>query len=519
MMWAAYDELWRRGSLEHLLDPTQLEIYRLIVNCALLQFVIEAGRKLGKSWLLGIIAFEACLRHPGGRINYAAPTAKECVEITLPIMRQITELAPEDCRPTWSPSKNHWEFPNGAFIVLFGADDEATAEKGRGPESVVNIVDEGGFTPVLFYLLESVLAPQTLQALSSTGMFAAAPSNLLGRTIIASTPPISPGHDFVEIAEAAAAQKAYVHRTVYEHGRMTRAEIDAFLEQRAASRNMTLEQYKRTTDFRREYMAERVLDSTLAVVPEFPEVKEQIVVERPRPEFFDLCISGDPGMDDLTGVLFAVTDFRRAKLYIEHELLLQKANTQTIADEVAAVLLEHYPADPDAPRVEGQPRPWKLRMEGTHLVKAPRGLGRHCIAPHFFVLDDTSKRITADLWEYHQLSAAPAMKDDSEAAINVMRLEVGGLNVEIHPRCVHLVRQLGTAVRKAPGGDMARSRRDGHFDLVAAAKYLIRHWDKRHSPWPPNHGFDAKTQARRELPPPVSLGDVVLRGTSLGRRR
>lgn len=469
--WDALDDLWRIGSLEHLLDSNQLEMYQAIYATPVLQFVIQASRKIGKSYLNGVIAFEAALRNPGKRINYAAPSGKECVEITLPIMTQLASLAPDDCRPEWLPSKGHWEFPNGAFIVLFGADDQAAADRGRGPESILNIVDEGGFCPVLFYLIESVLAPQTLQT--------------KGRTLIASTPPVSPGHDFSGIAEAAAAQGAYIHRDIYSHGRMSRQEIDDYLSQRAASRNMTLEQYKLTTDFLREYMAEMVLDSNLAVVPEFPGVKSAIVKEVERPPCFDLYISGDPGMDDLTGILFAVGDFKRAKLVVEHELLLHKANTQVIADAVNSVLLNYYPD----------------------------------VTPFSAVVDDSSKRICADLWNYHKLSFAPALKDDSEAAINVMRLEVGARNVEINPRCINLIRQLGTAVRKSPGGDMARSKRDGHYDLVASLKYLIRSWNKSHNPYPADWGFDRHTMGRREPPPKRTLAGALLQGSHMGRNR
>jgi hypothetical protein len=486
------DALWRHGSLEHLLDSNQLDIYRRIMACTTLQFVIEASRKIGKSYLLAVIAFEAAIRSPGKRINYAAPSGKEAVEITFPIMSQIAALAPDDCRPVWKPSIGHWEFPDGGFIVLFGADDTASADRGRGPESVLNIVDEGAFTPVLFYLLESVLAPQTLQT--------------RGRTIIGSTPPVSPGHEFADVADNAAALGAYVHRDIYSHGRMTREEIDAYLTQRAQSRGLTLEAYKLTTDFLREYGALRVLDSNLAVLPEFPGVRDEVVVARERPPFFDLYISGDPGMDDLTGLLFAVSDFQRSKLLIEHELLLHKANTRTIAEAVQDLLAEFYPVAPDSPG--------GLRL---NTVKGEQGIW-YAVRPYSAVIDDSSKRVCADLHGYHGLSFSPAQKDDREAAINVMRLEVAAKKIEIHPRCVHLVRQLGTAVRAKPGGDMARNKRDAHFDLVSSLWYLVRSWNKTHNPYPPDWNLDNRVRVR-PLPQRQTLGSALLAGTDLYRRR
>ena len=490
--WATLDELWRRGSLSHLLDSNQLGIYTLIFASLVLQFVVEASRKIGKSYLLGVIAFETAQKNPGKRINYAAPSGKEAIEITHPIMTQIASQAPEDCRPVWKPSIGHWEFPNGAFIVLFGADDVAAADRGRGPESVLNIVDEGAFCPVLFYLLESVLAPQTLQT--------------RGRTIIASTPPVSPGHEFSDVADNAAKLGAYVHRDIYSHGRMTHAEIDEYLTQRAQSRGLTLEQYKLTTDFQREYGALRVLDSNLAVVPEFPHVKARVVEAgrvAVRPPFFDLYFAGDPGMDDLFGGLFGYLDFRRSRFVIEYELLLAKANTKTFADAFQQVLIEHYPCPQD----------------DVHSMRLVTGDNAFNVRkPHSAVLDDQGKRVCADLWAYHGLSFSPALKDDREAAINAMRLEVSR-RIEIHPRCEGLIRQLGTAVRVKPGGDMQRSKRDGHFDLVSSLWYLCRSIDWARNPYPSDYGFDVHAQVRKEPPQPQTLARVLLKGTNLGRQR
>ncbi len=482
--WRTLDESWRAGDLQHLLDANQLGIYLQIEACPVLQFVVEASRKIGKSYLLAVMAFETAIRNPGKRINYAAPSGKEAIEITHPIMSQIAALAPEDVRPVWKPSVGHWEFPNGAFIVLFGADDQAAADRGRGPESILNIVDEGAFCPVLFYLLESVLAPQTLQT--------------KGRTIVASTPPVSPGHEFADVADNAARLGAYVHRDIYSHGRMTREEIDAYLTQRAQSRGLTLEQYKLTSDYLREYGALRVLDSNLAVVPEFPAVKAKVVEAgrvAVRPPFFDLYFGGDPGMDDLFGGLFGYLDFRRSRFVIEHELLLAKASTKVFADAFQDVLIREY----ECPQEDIRSQRLVTKDDAFNVLR-----------PFSAVLDDSTKRICADLFTYHALHFSPALKDDREAAINLMRLEVGQGRIEIHPRCVHLIAQLGTAVRVKPGGDMQRSKRYGHFDLVSSLWYLVRSIDWARNPYPVDYGLNPKTMVVREKPKRGrSLADVL----------
>lgn len=431
-------------------------------------------------------------RTPGAIIRYLGQTGDSALAILQPSMDQIMALCPlpRSERPypynrndsLGSSSEFRWD--NGATLVWSGTDND-TFRRQRGPRSHRITYDEAGFYPKLTEVQEA-LNP----SLQTTG----------GAPLYLSTPPVSPGHPFVDLYEAASAIGRSEHETLYDNPRLSPEQIEKVIERAAAEKQQTVEAFKKSTYFRREYLAEICLDSELAVVPEFPEVKERIVVERQRPPFFDMYVAGDPGMDDFTGILFAATDFRRAKLLIEHELLLMKANTGTIANAILDVLEAHYDAR-------------------TLQVKGLRQLAQDSPKPYCAVFDDSSKRVTADLWNYHRFSAAPAMKDDSEAAINVMRLEVGACNVEIHPRCVHLIRQLGNAVRVKPGGDMARSKRDGHYDLVAALKYLVRHWEKTRNPYPLDYGFDNRTQTRREVPRPVSLGDVMLRNTSLARRR
>jgi hypothetical protein len=493
---SAEDELCRRGILWWMLDANQLGLYRAVKECAARLFVIEAARKLGKSYLLCLIAFEIALRNDNGRINYAAPTVKEAGEITLPIMSMLRDRLPEDVRPTWKAAEGHWLFPNGAYVVLFGADDQAAADRGRGPEAVANIVDEAGFVPVLQYLISSVLNPQTLQT--------------SGPTILGSTPPKTPGHEFVTIAENAAARGAYQNRDIYCHGRMTREQIDEFLTEEAAQRGQTLEQFKETSDYKREYGAQRVLDAQLAVVPEFPGLEAQCCIPNTRPPFYDLFISCDPGFGDLTGILFAVADFQRQTLCIEHELLLQQANTETIAKLVTQVLQEHYTDFrqylPDAPGDIG-------------LDPARYQQNRPFISA---VIDNAVPIVVGDLWSMHKLSFGLAMKDHSEAAISAMRVELVAKRIEINPRCEHLRRQLRTAIRTKPGGDMARSSRDGHYDLVAAMKYLVRDWQglRTHNPFPTDYGYNRHTHARREVPKqPNALAAAVLAGTNLGKAR
>ena len=84
--WATLDALWRVGSLEHLLDETQLDIYRFVRESPSKTVYVSAARQLGKSFAMVVIALEDCLRNPGKRVNYVAKTfgsLKKMVEQTM----------------------------------------------------------------------------------------------------------------------------------------------------------------------------------------------------------------------------------------------------------------------------------------------------------------------------------------------------------------------------------------------------------------------------------------------------
>lgn len=482
--WRTIEDSWRAGDLAYLLDETQLEIYEFVRNCVIKTVYVSAARQLGKSFVDVVIALEDCIRNPGKRVNYIAKTFGALKKMLEQTMELIIVQAPAELRPVFNEAKSRWVFPKdgparGAFIQLVGADEVRGADTARGGSVVTNIVDEAGFINCLEYLLNSVIKPMGRR----TG----------AKTILSTSPAFSPDHHSCEVEDTALKNGALIMRDYWAPGMLTREQKEQFLADEAKAVALTVEQFMATTTFRREYMCERVLETALAVVPEWPSVRVDIIEAgrvAVRAPFWDLYISGDPGMDDLTGILFAAGDFRRSKLVIEHELLLAKANTQTIADAMGELMREHYPCTPDDTRA--------VKMKSLRLVS--KDDFAYVVAPFSAVFDDPGKRLCADMYTYHGLQFAPALKDDREAAINVMRLELASLHIEIHPRCVNLIRQLGTAVRTKPGGDLARSKKDGHYDLIAALWYLVRSWNKRHNPYPVDYGFDPQTMARREVP-------------------
>lgn len=496
-------QLWRRGDLSWLVAPSasSLQVYQAFHAAPpLSMFVEECSRKVGKSFLGLALGFEACLANPGKRVNYATRTGKEAEQVLAPLAAQMTKDAPPELRPVVL-SDGTIAFPKygpaeGAHIVLFGAENQAMAERGRGPESVLNIVDEAGFIPVLRYLLIEVLKPQLVYT--------------KGKTLVLSSPPISQGHEFCVIADAAKARGLYSHRNVYTPGGLfeSEQEIEEYVASFAADLGITVSAFRKSAAFKREVLGQRCMDETLAVVPEFAEVEldshekhpvtgqdvllRGIVRPHPRPAGWmhvDKYASLDPGMSDLSGGLFAYNDFLAGGLVVvEDELLMAQART--------AVLAAAFAAKEKALGYE------KMRLR---------------------VVDDPGQRLVADFENEHKQSWSPARKDDREAAINLLRVIVGNRQLIILPNCVNFIRHLRHAVRVRPGGDMARSESDGHFDLVAAAWYLTRHVERDRNPYPKDFGEPLGLPNMHRVstlgpPTPSPLAQALAGGTPLGRR-
>src|SRR5689334_5689501 len=93
------------------LHSEQAALYDQMMTSSAPRYVLEIARRFGKTFLLVVIAVETCLRFPGSRVLYAAPTLKSLEEFVLPAFDKVTEDAPTDCRPIFNSQSGHWTFP------------------------------------------------------------------------------------------------------------------------------------------------------------------------------------------------------------------------------------------------------------------------------------------------------------------------------------------------------------------------------------------------------------------------
>lgn len=432
---------WRRSDLQYQLKPTQQKIAAAIAGTKSRRFFLLCSRRLGKSHMLVNQAVQTCLQKPGARVLYGAPFGKNAEEISGDIAPKVFEDCPPDLKPEYQSQAKEFRFPNGSIIRIKGVNGEH-AQYLRGGAADLIILDECGLMDDLKHVVNDICMPMTM----TTG----------GRILLATTPARSPAHDSTKIYEDLVGIGAASTFTIRDNDMAddeTKVEylVIAGETYDHAREVIAGRAEPHSTTAKREYFCEFVTDADSAVVPEFTlDLQKRIVRTWTRPAFFDAYVSIDPGFKDRTGILYGYWDFTAGKFIVQDESLLSHANTSDIAEALQ---------DRESALWGGKPP--LLRVS------------------------DVDLRLVADLRSLHGIACIPTRKEDSLGAVNLMRNMIQSEQVIIDPRCVNLVRQLKNATWNhratdfEQGGDI-----DGHYDLVAALKYLCRNISKSRNPFP-----------------------------------
>lgn len=442
----ALNQLWNRGELLFKLDSNQKQLHNLFYNVKEKINVWLLSRRSGKSFSLLVLALEQCIKRPNSIVKYVAPTKMQLKTIIRPLMKKILEDCPSSVAPEFKNVEYIYYFANGSEIQLAGS-DSGHAEKLRGGDAHLVIIDEAGSVDDLDYIIKSILLPTTLTT--------------RGKILIAGTPAKMPDHPFVEYIERAEARGTLVKKTVYDNPRLTKADIDELIEEVGGVNS---------ADFRRELLCELIKDPTLSVLPEFTEeLEREIVREWERPPFYDTYESMDLGYDDLTFLVFAYYDFRAAKLIIEDELVFDfKEKDNHIAKLAELILKKEFDL-------------WNnpLTHETKELYKR---------------VSDIEKIALNELYNASKgkLRFEITKKDDKETAINNLRIMLASKKVIINPRCKTLISHLRN-VKWRTANDrkvFARSADSGHFDGVDATIYLARVVNYKKNPYPAHYDYN-----------------------------
>lgn len=436
-------ECWREGRLRFLLYRHQYDLYDHYYNTKFRKLVWLCSRRFGKSADLILLGWETCIREDGAQVRYGAGTQRMVEEIILPLANMLARYAPECYRPKWVDSKSHYIFPHrpNSVMVVSGLDD-GRSKRLRGTFMHLGLIDESQDVDDLSYVVRDVLMPQTITT--------------RGRIIMAGTVPKTLAHPFAEYMFEAEKDGALLKRTIFDDSRPEIIEqIPEFMKEAGGPLSTT---------WLREYMMELVTDSESALVPEFsrPEVRARVIQESELPPHFIPYTVIDLGYIDHTAVLFGYIDFRRAKKVVLDELVTNRQNSAEIAGAILAK----------------EKQVWGVNEHGDCLVEPRR-------------YADAQPMTIADFNELHGMRVTNVAKDTLEAEVNQLRIDVQSGTLEIHPRCGEVIRQLTYGIWDKQHKDFARSTASGfgHFDMVAACMYYVRHANLRENPYPADYGF------------------------------
>lgn len=425
--------LWNLGDICYKLKPCQQQMHLDIEASPGFKYVIKCSRRIGKSFYLVSRGTMRCLRQRGAMVRYAAPTQKSLKTIIQPIMRQIIEDCPDNLRPRYSASEGAYVVDKMESMMYMSGLNAGHAENHRGNKCDEFIIDEAGIVDDLDYVVKDIAMPQLLDMDKKV---------IVGRKIIISgTPPRTPAHEFTRIARQAQAAGNYSHFTIYDGG-FSPEVIEEFCREAGGPEAST---------WKREYLAEDVVDEAMALCPEW---RGEYVQEPLRDEYFQFYHtyeSLDIGVRDLSVCLFAHYDFRLAKLFVHDEVVMNGPSMTTLrlAEAVKTTESQLFGA-----------RPLYKRISDKDLL------------------------LLNDLRALHGLYFNPTDKGYLEEMVNEVRIWVGSGRLIVSPRCKQLIGCLGYGVWNERRDDLDRVPEYGHFDAFAALMYLIRNIDQKTNPIP-----------------------------------
>ena len=304
--------LWNQGNLAWKFHIGQELLNNTFNKATGSVIVFNIARQYGKTFFAVAKAVELAIKSKS-RISYATAFETDLLNFVLPTFEAILDDCPSNLRPQYIGHKKRFLFPNGSEIRLVGLDRKPNGLRGNTIDLI--ILDEAGFISRLDYLHTSVLVPLTTHRPEA-------------KILLLSTPPETPSHPFWDFVERAKLENAYQCFTIDQNPLLTPVSI-ARIEKEMGGRS--------TTAFRREYLCERIVEESRAIVPEWDNkyIEEPFIDEffpyYHRYESMDLGVKRD-----LTVNLFAHYDFKKATLYIWDELAMNgpDMNTNLLAAQI-----------------------------------------------------------------------------------------------------------------------------------------------------------------------------------------
>jgi hypothetical protein len=459
------------GDMRPIMTRTQRMAYRLFAAIAALVtvLVVDCCRRWGKTRFDVMLAHEEALKGPNRIIRYIAPTKHHGRQFVIPAMEWLFSQVPINQRARWVAQDNTWIWPNGSKCHLGSAESIADAELQVGTECHRAIIDEAGKmrTDILSHLILSVLLPQ----FATTG----------GNIYVTSTPALIKAHYLSALVNIAREKESLVSFTIDDCDHIPEAmrlrlildTLEGISEEGDDSQRVPMDRDAfsahwhacqstserincirvhggpNATVVLREYYCIRITERSRMIIPEWSDVASVCIVETPPALYRDWYVIGDLGFEDMTVIGFIWYDFARAKLIIEHELPFQGASGLAVG--------------------------YAIKAKEEQLGIKPRRFA------------DGTPQLLADI--AHKtlgpgIAFGPVMKDDADAALNVLRMRIAQCHIEVNPRCTTIIAHLENGTWNAGRTSFERIPGFGHFDAIDMLKYAVRAVDWKKNPTP-----------------------------------
>lgn len=285
----------------------------IILDCNKFKKIIAiTSRRTGKTTMnAGLIVFEALTSK--SNIAYINLTFTNAIQQIFDLIVDYADSIGFNITFK-SKSEGIINFNNGSHVKLAGNSNNMEADKLRGFNCRLAIIDEIGHQRNIDYLVDEILIPQMADYEDSTLLLTGTPSRI-------------PHHFSTKIFQEENEYKKY-HFTMLDNPFLPNPR--KFIEQEAANKGYGLD----TPFIRREYFGEIVADTEAIVFKDYKTYAEVPDLSNFNP--IGINIGGDYGYKDYNGIVTVI--YNKEKAIVLKEDKFNKANVSKIIEK----MLSHY---------------------------------------------------------------------------------------------------------------------------------------------------------------------------------
>lgn len=431
------------------------------------------------------MALEQAFKKPRAKIKIGTAFATDLLEFIIPAFDFAMDDCPDDLRPQWKSQRGKYVLPhNGSEIKLVGLDRKPNGLRGTVIDLI--ILSEAAFISNLHYLFKSVIIPATTHRPNC-------------RVLMLTTPPEVPGHEFLDYMQKAELEGGYIKLTIYDNPLVDETTIARLMKESGGAASTT---------WRREYLCEHVTDANLQIIMDWDDERfAQITARDQLYGFYHKHAMMDLGVRDHTAALFGYYDFRRAKLIIEDEFVMNgpEMTTNILQAHLKRKEMEIWSG---VSEFDDYGDETALRLTEDQIKRVNTAWETHEPAVYQRICDNNNPLLIQDLSLMHQLHYVATDKGTLQEMVNAVKNMVRSEGIIVHPKCKQLRGSLKYGVWDKHRKEFAESKLFGHFDALAALVYGVRNIGSSQvtNPIPPGFGVDPMNQV---FFPHQQQGDTV----------